>query len=111
MQKTIRNSIFTPNNDNIVRGRGRGLGHGKNVHAPGSFEEGARLQFTAANRGRAKRLPRQSQHYYPSKQVPEEDVQTLTEQLSTADLGSRSRNIIDKQHYGGKFDNFSKKKE
>ncbi|XP_065200056.1 protein CASC3-like isoform X2 [Planococcus citri] len=101
LQKTIRNSNYVPNNDNVVRSRGRGVGHGKNIRMSNNYEESGRMQFTPTNRGRSKRLERPSQHFYPSKpQVPAEDIHVITEQISAIDIEPKKLSSINKLQYG-----------
>lgn len=87
----------------MVRSRGRGVGHGKNVRISNNYEEGSRLQFTPTNRGRSKRPDRPSQHFYPSKQVPNEDIHVIAEQISALDIEPKKLSTLDKLQYGKDF--------
>lgn len=86
----------------VTRGRGRGaVGHGKAPRysnsgydaEPRPFQESRSMQFTTANRGRAKRLDRVVQYSNSGNSAIEDDMRELNEQLAATDLNKRSINL------------------
>lgn len=103
IQKSGRSPLIINVNKN--RSRGRGIGHGKNSRFDNNYDSDRpqRMQFISANRGRAKRLIKPSQQHFPVKAINENDVRELSNQISSIDLKSVKRTVIDKNLYAGQY--------